>query len=67
MSSDSKSGPPLSIDTAAERQLLIEADEAFTKRLAAALQCGKETPKGLLATVDEPAHFFPWRFTRGLP
>jgi hypothetical protein len=67
MSSESKFGPPLSIDTAAERQQLVEADEAFTKRLAAALQRGDETAKGLLTTVGEPKHFQPWRFTRGLP
>ena len=65
--SESKSGPPLKCDTAEERQLLIAADEAFTKRLTQALQRGDETPQGLLTTIPEPAHFFPWKFTRGVP
>jgi hypothetical protein len=65
--SESKNGPPLKCDTAEERQQLIACNEAFSKRLTQALQHGKETPAGLLATVGEPAGFFPWRFTRGLP
>jgi hypothetical protein len=67
MSNISKAGPPLWDDTTAERQRLVEADEAFARRLTAALQRGQETSAGLLATVAEPAHFFPWKFTRGVP
>jgi hypothetical protein len=63
----SKNGPPLKSGAAEERQLLIAADEAFTKRLTQALQRGDETPAGLLATVDDVKHFQPWRFTRDLP
>jgi hypothetical protein len=61
---NSKAGPPIWGDTAEEREQLLAADKAFTERLAAALQSGRETPGGLLATVGEPAGFFPWRFNR---
>jgi hypothetical protein len=64
---NSKNGPPLRCDTAAERERLVAANEAFAKRLERALKRGKETPAGVRATMSEPTGFFPWRFTRGLP
>jgi hypothetical protein len=60
----SKLGPPLKSDVDDERKQFIAANEAFAKRLERALQRGDETPAGLLATVSEPAGFFPWRFNR---
>jgi hypothetical protein len=61
---NSKAGPPLKSKTVEERQQLVAANEAFANRLTRALQRGDETPAGLLATVSEPAGFFPWRFNR---
>jgi hypothetical protein len=68
-SPNSRFGPPLGDPGAAdERQRLEAANEAFTKRLAAALQSGRETPAGLLATAPEPKFFHPWKANRrGLP
>jgi hypothetical protein len=64
----SKNGAPLGDpDAAGERQRLVEANEQFALRLKRAIERGAETTEGILATAGEPKHFFPWRFTRGLP
>jgi hypothetical protein len=67
MSYIGKLGPALPSAADAERQLLVEATETFARRLKEAIERGDESVSGVLATVTEPAGFFPWRFTRGLP
>jgi hypothetical protein len=51
-------GPPLSDDTAAERQRLVAATAALAKRLKRALQRVDETAHGVLATAAEPLKYF---------
>jgi hypothetical protein len=64
-----KSEPALGDDSAEERQWLIAADLEFGLRLRRALQEGKETARGVLATANEGLRFFhPWKANRrGLP
>jgi hypothetical protein len=54
-------------DDDAEREHRVAADAEFGRRLKQALQRGTETAGGVLGSVPEPAGFFPWKFTRGLP
>jgi hypothetical protein len=49
----SKSGPPIvPVDSAAEREQLIAANQAFAAALKQALRSGAETSGGVLATVS---------------
>ena len=60
----SKSGPPIADDTDEARPHLIAADRKFGLRLKRALERGRETTAGVLATAGEPKYFHPWRMNR---
>jgi hypothetical protein len=59
-----KNGPPIPSDAADEQVHLIAADAEFGRRLKRALERGRETTAGVLATVTEPKYFHPWRMNR---
>jgi hypothetical protein len=61
----SKNGPPIADDTDEARPHLIRADAEFGRRLRQALERGRETTAGVLATVSEPNKYFhPWKANR---